>query len=73
MGIPVMVIGESGSGKSASMRNFKVGELGIINVSRKPLPSRANSNLSIATTTSKSKKSFAKRRPRALLLTMRNT
>lgn len=38
MGIPVMVIGESGSGKSASMRNFKVGELGIINVSRKPLP-----------------------------------
>lgn len=38
MGLPVLIIGESGSGKSASMRNFQPGELGIINVSRKPLP-----------------------------------
>lgn len=38
MGIPVLIIGESGSGKSASMRNFKPGEVGIINVSSKPLP-----------------------------------
>ena len=40
MGVPVLILGESGSGKSASMRNFKPGEIGIINVSRKPLPFR---------------------------------
>lgn len=38
MGIPVLILGESGSGKSASLRNFKEGEVGIINVSSKPLP-----------------------------------
>ena len=38
MGIPVLIIGESGSGKTTSMRNFKDGELGIINVGYKPLP-----------------------------------
>jgi hypothetical protein len=41
MGIPVLIIGESGSGKSASMRNFKESELQIINVARKPLPFRS--------------------------------
>lgn len=40
MGIPVLVMGESGSGKSASLRNFEVGELGIFNVAGKPLPFR---------------------------------
>ncbi len=40
MGIPVMILGQSGSGKSTSMRNFKKGELGIVNVMRKPLPFR---------------------------------
>lgn len=38
MGIPVMVLGQSGSGKSASLRNFNKGEVGIINVCGKPLP-----------------------------------
>lgn len=38
MAIPVLVIGKSGSGKSASLRNFKKGEIGIINVMGKPLP-----------------------------------
>lgn len=42
MAIPVAIIGESGSGKSASMRNFKAVELGVINVSRKPLPFRTD-------------------------------
>lgn len=42
MGIPVLVIGESGSGKSASLRNFKKGEVGIINVASKPLPFRTD-------------------------------
>jgi hypothetical protein len=38
MAIPVLIIGKSGSGKSASMRNFKKEELGVINVMGKPLP-----------------------------------
>ncbi len=42
MGIPVLILGESGSGKSASMRNFTEGEIGLINVSSKPLPFRSN-------------------------------
>lgn len=38
MGIPVLILGESGSGKSASLRNFEEGEVGIFNVAGKPLP-----------------------------------
>lgn len=38
MGIGVLVIGKSGSGKSTSLRNFKANEIGIINVISKPLP-----------------------------------
>lgn len=40
MGIPVMVLGESGSGKSSSLRNFDINEVGIFNVASKPLPFR---------------------------------
>ena len=40
MGIPVLILGESGSGKSTSMRNFNIDELGIFNVASKPLPFR---------------------------------
>lgn len=40
MGIPVLIIGKSGSGKSASLRNFQPGEVGIVNVLGKPLPFR---------------------------------
>ena len=40
MGIPVLILGESGSGKSASLRNFKPEEIGIINVNGKPFPFR---------------------------------
>ncbi len=38
MGIPVLILGESGSGKSASLRNFEQEEVGIFNVAGKPLP-----------------------------------
>lgn len=41
MGMPILIIGESGSGKSTSLRNFKPGEVGIINVADKPLPFRS--------------------------------
>ena len=37
MGILVMIFGESGSGKSTSLHNFKAGEVSVINVSKKPL------------------------------------
>lgn len=40
MGIPVLILGESGSGKSTSIRNFDPGEVGIFNVASKPLPFR---------------------------------
>lgn len=40
MGIPVLVLGESGSGKSSSLRNFSPDEIGIFNVAGKPLPFR---------------------------------
>lgn len=40
MGMPVLVLGASGSGKSTSMRNFSEDEIGIFNVAGKPLPFR---------------------------------
>lgn len=40
MGIAVLVMGESGSGKSSSLRNFEQGQVGILNVAGKPLPFR---------------------------------
>lgn len=38
MGIPILIIGKSGSGKSTSLRNFGEKELALINVEKKPLP-----------------------------------
>lgn len=38
MAVVVLVIGESGTGKSTSLRNFKKGEASVVNVSKKPLP-----------------------------------
>ena len=38
MGIPVLILGNSGSGKSTSLRNFAPDEVGIFNVAAKPLP-----------------------------------
>lgn len=40
MGIPVLVLGSSGSGKSASMRNFTADDVSVFNVASKPLPFR---------------------------------
>lgn len=41
MGVPVLILGESGTGKSASMRNCTPERFGVINVSKKPLPFRS--------------------------------
>lgn len=40
MGIACLVLGKSGSGKSASMRNFNESDIRILNVASKPLPFR---------------------------------
>ena len=40
MGIPVLILGESGSGKSASLRNFEPEDVSIFNVASKPMPFR---------------------------------
>lgn len=40
MGTLVMVLGDSGSGKSTSLRNFEPGEVGVFNVTGKPMPFR---------------------------------
>jgi len=42
MGIPVLVLGASGSGKSTALRNFQSNEIGIFNVASKPLPFRSS-------------------------------
>lgn len=42
MGLPVLILGESGTGKSASLRNCTADRFGIINVSKKPLPFKSS-------------------------------
>ena len=44
MGIPVLCLGASGSGKSSSLRGFSVDEVGIFNVAGKPLPFKKKLN-----------------------------
>lgn len=38
MGLPVLVLGQSGTGKSASLRNFDQKKIGVVNIAGKPLP-----------------------------------
>ncbi len=44
MGIPVLILGESGSGKSCSLRNFEKEDVAIYNVAGKPLPFKKQLN-----------------------------
>lgn len=44
MGIPVLILGESGSGKSCSLRNFEKEEVAIYNIAGKPLPFKKQLN-----------------------------
>lgn len=67
MGIPVLILGESGSGKSASLRNFEPEEVSVFNVAAKPmpfrkkLPTKATSDYGVITAgiTQSRKKAFA--------------
>lgn len=38
MGIPILILGRSGTGKTSSLRNFKCNDIELINVSGKPAP-----------------------------------
>lgn len=49
MGVPVLIMGRSGSGKSASLRNFSK-DLFVVNVNKKPLPFKNNSHIKIMNT-----------------------
>lgn len=40
MGVAVLILGESGSGKSTSMRNFNSEDVRVLNVASKPFPFR---------------------------------
>lgn len=42
MGIPILILGESGSGKTTSLRNFEPGAVGVISVINKPLPFKSS-------------------------------
>lgn len=44
MGLPILVMGRSGSGKTASLRNVKE-KWFVVNVNKKPLPFKNNENL----------------------------
>lgn len=44
MGIPILILGESGSGKSCSLRNFEKEEVAIYNIAGKPLPFKKQLN-----------------------------
>lgn len=40
MGLPILILGESGSGKSSSLRNFEPEDVSVFNVAGKPMPFR---------------------------------
>ena len=42
MGMPILILGESGTGKTTSLRNFKEGDIALVNVTGKALPFRGN-------------------------------
>lgn len=60
MGVPVLIIGASGSGKSTSLRNFTEGEIGLFNVSGKPLPFRGGMKFARITDAAKIRAQLAK-------------
>lgn len=48
MGVCVLVLGKSGSGKSRSLKNFRGNEVGVLNVIGKPLPFRNENGIQTA-------------------------
>ena len=60
MGTPVLILGESGSGKTCSLRNFDKDELVIYNVAGKPLPFKKQLNVANNATYSQITSNMAK-------------
>ena len=60
MGIPILILGESGTGKSASMRNFKADEVALANVAGKPLPFKGRFTETVNTDSYRKIKQFMK-------------
>jgi hypothetical protein len=50
MGMPILILGESGTGKTTSLRNFNEGEIALVNVTGKALPFRGNFEMLKSTT-----------------------
>lgn len=50
MGTLAFILGRSGTGKSHSMKNFKPGEIGVVNVVGKPLPFKGSGAIETVTT-----------------------
>lgn len=60
MGIPVLIIGRSGTGKSTSLRNFASEEVAVINIMGKPLPFRSTIDTFVTQDYGKVKNALAK-------------
>lgn len=60
MGIPVLILGESGSGKTCSLRNFNKDELVIYNIAGKPLPFKKTLNVADNVTYNQIKSNMSK-------------
>ena len=61
MGLPVLILGYSGSGKSSSMRNFKPDELALVNVNGKYLPFKGGFKETICTDNYEKIKDFCRK------------
>jgi len=68
MGLPVLVIGKSGQGKSASLRNFAPAQLGIINVLGKSLPFKNDFKYIVSTDYGKIKQSLLSAKVKTLVI-----
>ena len=66
MGIPVLIIGKSGSGKSASLRNFK--DIGVINVLGKPLPFKSDLKFLVTESYEKVKSTLQKAKVKSIVI-----
>lgn len=50
MGMPILILGESGTGKTTSLRNFEKEDIAVVNVTGKALPFRGEFEMISATT-----------------------
>jgi len=68
MGVPVLIIGKSGSGKSTALRNFTPEELGVISVIKKPLPFKNDFKILFSDDYSKIKEVLLKSKTKSVVI-----